>query len=255
VSPNNQHARQVDGAEQAMEAVQMAGEPPSLLRRAAAATSAAAGTVLGLLTSTAVGRWLQNHDADAKHGAGDIGASELTRAFGPISAQGRGYESAGTTPATLGRGLTEVSYEQLRNVLIGKMGAVAASNLMGMIPSMSGVTRARLHHIATIYDGVAGWGTEFEAMFARGGMTLEDPANKVILDAAWHRSAHDAAYHMWVYGELTEATESATKGMVADSPAFKEAFGSAMKARLELIGRELIKDPDKVTVQWWQSKH
>ncbi len=67
------------------------------------------------------------------------------------------------------------------------------------------------HHIATICndkDTKRGgpWTPRFRKIFARAGMSLEDPANKMPLEG--HYGPHPQRYHQIVLDELTEATET-----------------------------------------------
>ncbi len=67
------------------------------------------------------------------------------------------------------------------------------------------------HHIATICndkDPKRGgpWTPRFRAIFAKAGMSMEDPANKMPLPG--HYGPHPERYHQIILKELTEATES-----------------------------------------------
>ncbi|MFL5350247.1 MAG: AHH domain-containing protein [Hyalangium sp.] len=66
------------------------------------------------------------------------------------------------------------------------------------------------HHIATVCndkDASRGgpWTPRFRKIFARAGMSLEDPANKMPLKG--HYGPHPARYHQLVYDELDRATQ------------------------------------------------
>ena len=65
------------------------------------------------------------------------------------------------------------------------------------------------HHIATICNDKStarggAWTPRFRAIFARAGMTLDDPANKMPLQG--HYGPHPERYHKIVYKTLTDAT-------------------------------------------------
>ncbi len=65
------------------------------------------------------------------------------------------------------------------------------------------------HHIATICNDTSTarggpWTPRFRRIFARGGMTLDDPANTLPLPG--HYGPHPERYHQIVLKELTEAT-------------------------------------------------
>ncbi len=67
------------------------------------------------------------------------------------------------------------------------------------------------HHIATVCndkDASRGgpWTPRFRKIFAKAGMSLEDPANKMPLEG--HYGPHPERYHRIIFDELTEATET-----------------------------------------------
>ncbi len=63
------------------------------------------------------------------------------------------------------------------------------------------------HHIATNKNWIRDpqWSKYFQELFARAGMSLEDPANLVELPAEFHKGPHSQAYHQWVYQRLQGA--------------------------------------------------
>ncbi|WP_240486824.1 AHH domain-containing protein [Hyalangium minutum] len=67
------------------------------------------------------------------------------------------------------------------------------------------------HHIATICNDTSTarggpWTPRFRAIFAKAGMSLDDPANKMPLSG--HYGPHPERYHEIILKELTEATET-----------------------------------------------
>jgi hypothetical protein len=65
------------------------------------------------------------------------------------------------------------------------------------------------HHIATICNGKdtkrgGPWTPRFRQIFAKAGMSMEDPANKLPLSG--HYGPHPERYHQLVYEELDDAT-------------------------------------------------
>jgi hypothetical protein len=65
------------------------------------------------------------------------------------------------------------------------------------------------HHIATIcndkdFKRGGPWTPRFREIFARAGMSMEDPANKLPLSG--HYGPHPKRYHELVYEELLDAT-------------------------------------------------
>jgi hypothetical protein len=78
------------------------------------------------------------------------------------------------------------------------------SSLCGSGASDPGTT---LHHIATVVHKDVGspevdWATRFEALFARGGMSLEAPENGIYLRS--HTTPHPEEYHQEVIRRLQE---------------------------------------------------
>nr|WP_076606237.1 AHH domain-containing protein [Cystobacter fuscus] len=68
------------------------------------------------------------------------------------------------------------------------------------------------HHIATDKNGKAEvrggpWTPQFEPLFERAGMSLNDPANKLFVIG--HKGPHPEQYHQEVYDRLTDAVSCA----------------------------------------------
>jgi len=87
-----------------------------------------------------------------------------------------------------------------------------AATAMTMGASGSGGTGPCIetHHIATICNDTSTarggpWTPKFREIFAKAGMSLDDPANKLPLPG--HYGPHPERYHRIVLKELTEATE------------------------------------------------
>jgi hypothetical protein len=82
---------------------------------------------------------------------------------------------------------------------------------------------SRLHHIATNKNWVRHpqWSAKFDAIFKKGGMTLEDAANRLELPV--HNGPHSQNYHQWVYDELNKAVRGLKR---------EEQIGAAIKGTL-----------------------
>jgi hypothetical protein len=65
---------------------------------------------------------------------------------------------------------------------------------------------ARLNKNDTSESNGGPWTPRFERLFARAGMSLDDPANIVYLRA--HQGPHPEAYHREIYRRLDEALET-----------------------------------------------
>jgi hypothetical protein len=79
------------------------------------------------------------------------------------------------------------------------------------------------------------WSRRFQELFARGGMSLEDPPNIVELPAEVHKGPHSQAYHQWVYRRLREAIAG-----LEDPVRIQER----LKAVLRTIAEELRAHPE-----------
>ena len=71
--------------------------------------------------------------------------------------------------------------------------------------------KPQVHHIATIENQKSTlrggpWTQRFKQIFDKAGMSMENPANKVVLDG--HKGPHPEAYHKEVYRRLRDATST-----------------------------------------------
>jgi hypothetical protein len=88
---------------------------------------------------------------------------------------------------------------------------VATAMTMGASGSGGTGPCVETHHIATICNDTStarggAWTPRFRDIFAKAGMTLDDPANKMPLPG--HYGPHPERYHRIVYKALSEATET-----------------------------------------------
>jgi hypothetical protein len=95
----------------------------------------------------------------------------------------------------------------------------------------------RRHHIATNKNIVGGFTKQFEAIFAKAGMKLNNPAN--LMPLAGHAGSHSKGYHQFVLNTLTQAT----RGLSGD------AYKKALTGALEGLRKMLEKDPNMVRMQ------
>ncbi|MFL5348512.1 MAG: AHH domain-containing protein [Hyalangium sp.] len=82
--------------------------------------------------------------------------------------------------------------------------AMAARGMGGQGPCIE------THHLATVCNDKGSkrggpWTPRFRKIFAKAGMTLEDPANKMPLEG--HYGPHPEEYHRRVFQELSDATK------------------------------------------------
>nr|WP_239577108.1 AHH domain-containing protein [Archangium primigenium] len=92
--------------------------------------------------------------------------------------------------------------------------AVTEGTLQVVLPanalSMAARSGPQVHHIATVENNVSTarggpWTPRFKKIFDKAGMSMEDPANKAILEA--HRGPHPEKYHARVHERLMETTD------------------------------------------------
>jgi RHS repeat-associated protein len=91
-----------------------------------------------------------------------------------------------------------------------------------------------IHHIATNKAFKSGFTRQFEQIFKRAGITLEDAANKVPLPG--HTGPHARAYHEYVLARLRTATDG-LRGA---------EYGAAVRTTLAELKTELLRNPDLI---------
>ena len=90
----------------------------------------------------------------------------------------------------------------------------------------------QLHHIATDKNIKGGFTAEFERIFGKAGMSLQNPANKMLLEG--HAGRHPVAYHRYTLQRL----QRATAGLSGD------AYRTALEGELAAIRQDLLRNPD-----------
>ncbi len=93
---------------------------------------------------------------------------------------------------------------------------------------------AQLHHIATNKSIQSGFTAQFERLFGKAGMSLNDAANKVLLEG--HKGRHAAQYHQYVLDRLTAATEGLSGAN----------YSRALREELGALRQDLLRNPDLV---------
>jgi len=114
--------------------------------------------------------------------------------------------------------------------ILGRKGATKAAQVVEDFVKKKGQT----HHIATNKAIKSGYTKELEKIFNKGGMSLEDEANKVFLEG--HAGRHSDKYHRHVKERLEEATE----GLSGD------AYKEALQQELKTLKAELLRNPDMI---------
>jgi hypothetical protein len=163
---------------------------------------------------------------DAGERFGRILGQEAARAFAMLlmAAIGRtAHEFAAKVPTLPGSAQVAVVAEGEAGILLPALGAaeeiaLTAEGVSVTLPASAVAMAARgsggtgpcveTHHIATICNDTSNarggpWTPRFREIFARAGMTLDDPANKMPLHG--HYGPHPERYHQIVYKELDEA--------------------------------------------------
>jgi hypothetical protein len=88
------------------------------------------------------------------------------------------------------------------------------------------------HHIAT--NKHSSWTPQLKELFAKGGLNLEDEANKIGLGPHSGGGRHPEVYHQWVYNRLKSAIEGITS---------KADIAAALRAEFGTIADELKANP------------
>jgi hypothetical protein len=166
---------------------------------------------------------------DAGERFGKILGREAARAFAMLLMAAIGSTAklfAAKVPTLPGSAQVAMQAEGKAGISLSSLGAVeeialtaegvsvtVAATAMTMGASGSGSTGPCVdtHHIATICnekDTRRGgpWTPRFQRIFARAGMSMEDPANKMSLPG--HYGPHPERYHELVLKELDEATQT-----------------------------------------------
>ncbi|HVG63763.1 MAG TPA: AHH domain-containing protein [Hyalangium sp.] len=165
---------------------------------------------------------------DAGERFGKIIGRESARAFAMLlmAAIGRtANEFAARVPTLPGSAQAAMQAEGQAGIRLPALGAVeeislTAEGVSVTMPANAVVMAARgsggkgpcveTHHIATIcndkdFKRGGPWTPRFREIFAKAGMTLEDPANKLPLPG--HYGPHPERYHQIVYNRLRLATD------------------------------------------------
>ncbi|RYZ33261.1 MAG: hypothetical protein EOO71_42390, partial [Myxococcaceae bacterium] len=98
---------------------------------------------------------------------------------------------------------------QVRAVAVASSGVVTIELAPGAVAmAASGAREVYEHHIATnkwwdaTHNG-GPWSPQFQEIFDRAGMSLDDPANRVFIQG--HKGPHPEAYHQEVLRRLRQA--------------------------------------------------
>jgi hypothetical protein len=166
---------------------------------------------------------------DAGEHFGKIIGREAARAFAMLLMAAIGSTAklfAAKVPTLPGSAQVSVQAEGTANISLSALGAVeeialsaegvsvtVAATAMTMGASGSGSTGPCIetHHIATICNEKSTarggpWTPRLREIFAKAGMSMEDPANKMPLPG--HKGPHPERYHQIVMDELAGATET-----------------------------------------------
>jgi RHS repeat-associated protein len=91
--------------------------------------------------------------------------------------------------------------------------------------------KGQTHHVATDKSQKSGYTQTLKGIFEKGGLSLQDKANKIFLEG--HRGPHNPKYHEHVIEKLTGATE----GLSGD------AYTSALNDALAALRKEIESNP------------
>jgi hypothetical protein len=166
---------------------------------------------------------------DAGERFGKIIGRESARAFAMLlmAAIGRtAHEFAARVPTLPGSSQAAMQAERQAGIWVPALGvveeiALTAEGLSVTMPANAVAMAARgsggkapcveTHHIATICNDKStarggAWTPRFRRVFAKAGMSLDDPANKMPLPG--HYGPHPERYHEIVYKALNDATKT-----------------------------------------------
>ena len=98
-----------------------------------------------------------------------------------------------------------------------------------------------IHHIATDKNSISAktggpWTPRFQTLFAKGGLTLNIPQNKVPVEN--HAGPHPEAYHQLVYQTIDSTITLATNGMKEGTPEYIAAAKGAILTSLTALGMQ-----------------
>lgn len=110
----------------------------------------------------------------------------------------------------------------------------AKDNRLATYNGQAAVYDGQIHHIATDKAIVSGFTARFEEIFNKAGLSLQNKANKMLLEG--HLGRHSAKYLEYVFGRLTRATEDLSG----------EVYREALLKELEALRIELINNPEIV---------
>ncbi|MCP3162131.1 AHH domain-containing protein [Myxococcus qinghaiensis] len=161
---------------------------------------------------------------------GQVMGRNAARAFALLAMVAVGNTAAGfankvpTLPGSAQAAVLAGDRAGLRLAFVGEVGAVAVSGgavTVALAPdavawTMAGTVAAPVdaeghdHHIATnkwwkSTNKAGPWSPQFQAIFDKAGMTLNDPAN--IVRVKGHKGPHPQEYHEAIFQRLADATE------------------------------------------------
>jgi hypothetical protein len=170
---------------------------------------------------------------DAGERYGKVMGRNAARAFALLATVAVGHTAAGfastvpTLPGSAQAAALAGGRAGIRLVAVGEVGAVAVSGeavTVALAPdavamaarAMGGTAAAPVdseghnHHIATdkwwkSTNNAGPWSPQFQKIFDKAGMSLNDPAN--IVRVKGHKGPHPQEYHETIFQRLSEATE------------------------------------------------
>ncbi|HZI09650.1 MAG TPA: AHH domain-containing protein, partial [Myxococcus sp.] len=193
---------------------------------------------------------------DAGERYGKVMGQNAARAFALLATVAVGHTAAGfastvpTLPGSAQAAVLAGGRAGIRLAAVGEVGTVAVSgeavtvalgpHAMAMTArAMGGAAAAPVdqeghdHHIATnkwwkaTYNA-GPWSPEFQKIFDKAGMTLDDPAN--IVRVKGHKGPHPLEYHERVFERLTDATRGCRT---------MQQCREALTAELRKLGQEI----------------
>jgi hypothetical protein len=179
------------------------------------AVGSAREEVMGLFKDAAVNTFTDANPYQYGRSSGDPMAVEYARVT-----EERGAKLTGEMAVAM--------YAQIESAAVG----IILDKGLGKVLEAFADRLPPIHHIAT--NKSKAWTKEFEAIFAKAGLTLDDAAN--LLPLPGHKGPHPQEYHMYIWLRLTAATDGLSG----------EAYERALRNELSALGQELLQQPDLV---------
>jgi hypothetical protein len=114
---------------------------------------------------------------------------------------------------------------------VSGLGVLVHNTCSAQTPDVNVGKKTETHHIASDKSIVSGYTKEYEAIFNKAGMDLQDEAN--LMDLIDHSGGHTKVYRQYVLDTLNEAVTGKTG----------DTYKNALKNALQGLKNELLDNP------------